>query len=130
MVDGRRRAGQHAGGLRHGAGQRCGDRPVPGGGSAGRYAPGAGGSFERHRGASGAPIMTTMDFPNGPVNGQSYVNAGGTMYRWSDAGYWEIITGPTSGAFLPLSGGTLTGDLLIDEAQPQVRLKNTGYTEE
>jgi len=56
--------------------------------------------------------MAAMNFPSSPVNGQTYTNPDtGVTYTYNSAeGKWK--TSVTSNAFLPLSGGTLTGALV------------------
>lgn len=49
-----------------------------------------------------------LDFPNSPTTGQTWNATNGAVYAW-DGSKWTLA--PASGGpFLPLSGGTVTGD--------------------
>jgi len=59
--------------------------------------------------------MAAMNFPSSPVDGQTYTNPDtGVIYTYNSAdGKWK--TSVTSNAFLPLSGGTLSGALNVTD---------------
>jgi hypothetical protein len=50
-----------------------------------------------------------FDFPNSPINGQTVTSPGGALFTY-DGVKW---TSSSSGTFLPLSGGTMTGPLNV-----------------
>jgi len=56
--------------------------------------------------------MAAMDFPNSPTDGQLYTPTNGATYQWSASGSRWILK-PIGQQFLPLSGGTMTGDIVL-----------------
>lgn len=59
-----------------------------------------------------------LDFPSSPTNGQTYIGPGGVTWVW-DGTKWAV-QGP-SGTYLPLTGGTLSGPLILN-ADPTANL--------
>jgi hypothetical protein len=55
--------------------------------------------------------MAALDFPASPTVGQQYVAPNGVTYQWSGT-FWFVIGGVSGGPFLPMIGGTLTGELV------------------
>jgi endosialidase-like protein len=56
-----------------------------------------------------------MNFPDTPTNGSSFTSAGST-WMWNGTS-WKAATAPNpSPLYLPLAGGTLTGNLVIQQA--------------
>jgi hypothetical protein len=53
-----------------------------------------------------------MDFPNSPTDGQLYTPTNGATYQWSAAGSCWILK-PVGQQFLPITGGTMTGDIVL-----------------
>src|SRR3954469_9554985 len=51
-----------------------------------------------------------FDFPNAPFTNQTVAGPGGLLYTW-DGIKWVIPTAP--GPYLPLTGGTLSGPLIL-----------------
>lgn len=78
--------------------------------------------------------MAAMNFPSSPVDGQTYTNPDtGVIYTYNSAdGKWK--TSVTSNAFLPLSGGTLSGALNVTDikhassASNNITLSSDGKT--
>jgi Chaperone of endosialidase len=64
-----------------------------------------------------------LDFPANPSSGQVF-SSGDTTWMW-DGVKWTVSTQSTS-FFLPLSGGTLTGDLVISKSFPTLTLDRQG----
>lgn len=63
-----------------------------------------------------------FDFPSSPTTGQIYTS-GGVSYQWNGYG-WVVVASGTA-AYLPLSGGTLTGDLTVQKSSPLITLNRT-----
>jgi hypothetical protein len=51
-----------------------------------------------------------IDFPNAPTTGQIFTAPNGTQWTWDGAKWTQ---GATSSGFLPLAGGTMTGDIVL-----------------
>jgi len=62
--------------------------------------------------------MAAIDFPSGAVAGQVFTTPNGAVYVY-DGAKW--VAQPSSNAFLPLSGGTLSGPLILN-ADPTAAL--------
>jgi hypothetical protein len=67
---------------------------------------------------------TPFDFPASPVDGQQYT-ANGVTYAWSAADTAWKGQGVVKGDYLPLSGGTLSGDLTIGPGGGKFRIAGT-----
>jgi hypothetical protein len=52
-----------------------------------------------------------LDFPASPTNGQTFTS-GGVTWQW-DGAKWIVLPGSGGGAMLPITGGTLTGPLIL-----------------
>ena len=55
--------------------------------------------------------MAAIDFPSSPTTGQTFTS-GGTTWIW-DGVKWTSTSAAT-GLYLPLTGGTMTGDLILN----------------
>ena len=55
--------------------------------------------------------MAAVDFPSSPTVGQTFTS-GGVVWMW-DGVKWTS-TGAATGLYLPITGGTLTGDLILN----------------
>jgi hypothetical protein len=64
--------------------------------------------------------MPPLDFPNAPATNQTFAAPNGVIYEW-DGAKWTSLAGGT--AFLPLTGGTLTGPLTL-AADPAAALQS------
>jgi Chaperone of endosialidase len=65
-----------------------------------------------------------FDFPNTPTVGQEFTS-GSTTYVWNGIG-WNY---KSVASYLPLVGGTLTGDLTIAKSTPVIELRKTLVSE-
>ena len=63
-----------------------------------------------------------MDFPASPTVGAIYAPAGGPTYRW-DGAVWVPQSG--SSGYVPLAGGTMSGNLIISTGWPTLALDAT-----
>lgn len=69
--------------------------------------------FNNMTGGLLVPAGTTAQQPGSPVNGMIRYNSDNNEFEGYQSGAWAPIAG---GSFLPLTGGTLTGGLIVDES--------------
>jgi len=62
--------------------------------------------------------------PGSPVAGQQYYNTTDNTLYWWNGSAW-VASGGAAGSYLPLTGGTLTGDLVVSKASPKLTVKRT-----
>jgi hypothetical protein len=56
-----------------------------------------------------------IDFPSSPTTGQIFTAPNGTQWTWDSVKWTQ---GATSSGFLPLAGGTMTGDIVLAHDPP------------
>ena len=76
--------------------------------------------------------MAAIAFPDSPVDDQEFEAPNGVTYQWDETNQrWEVAEGSggsSDGSYLPLTGGSMTGDInMLDGSHLNVRGSATGY---